>query len=116
MQLKKNIQNLKRIQTSLNRDLLKGINLDRNEKVDIFQDKLQNTIKKELTKNIFNSTPDIASLYKKLSDYLRINKDNIYIYRVYEFIPEKKFGKMYISKGDVEENFNLTPLQFKVSL
>ena len=46
MQLKKNIQNLKRIQTSLNRDLLKGINLDRNEKVDIFQDKLQNSIKK----------------------------------------------------------------------
>ena len=79
MQLKKNIQNLKRIQTSLNRDLLKGINLDRNEKVDIFQDKLQNSIKKELTKNIFNSTPDITSLYKKLSNYLRINKDNIYI-------------------------------------
>ena len=79
MQLKKNIQNLKRVQTSLNRDLLKGINLDRNEKVDIFQDKLQNSIKKELTKNIFNSTPDITSLYKKLSNYLRINKDNIYI-------------------------------------
>ena len=57
MQLKKNIQNLKRVQTSLNRDLLKGINLDRNEKVDIFQDKLQNSIKKEFTKNIFNSTP-----------------------------------------------------------
>jgi hypothetical protein len=44
------------------------------------------------------------------------NKDNFYIYRVYEFIPEKKFGKMYITKGDVEENFNLTPLQYKVSL
>ena len=69
MQLKRNIQNLKRVQTSINRDLLKGINLDRNEKVDIFQDKLQNTIKKKLTKNIFNSTPVITSLYKKLSNY-----------------------------------------------
>ncbi len=79
MQLKKNIQNLKRVQTSLNRDLLKGINLDRNEKVDIFQNRLQSKIKKKLSKNIFNSTPDISSLYEKLSNYLRINKDNIYI-------------------------------------
>lgn len=76
---KSHITKLNRIQTSLNRDLLKGINLDRNEKVDLFDNKLQNEIKKNLTKNIFNSTPDITSLYDKLSKYLKINKSNIYI-------------------------------------
>lgn len=79
MQLKKNIQNLKRIQTSLNRDLLKGINLDRNEKVDIFDNNLQKSIKNNMSKTIFNSTPDISSLYTKLSKYLKINYKNIYI-------------------------------------
>ena len=76
---KPHITKLNRVQTSLNRDLLKGINLDRNEKVDLFDNKLQNEIKKKLTKNIFNSTPDITSLYYELSKYLKISKSNIYI-------------------------------------
>ena len=42
--------------------------------------------------------------------------ENFYIYRVYEFLPEKMIGKIYMKKGSVEENFNLTPLQYKVSL
>ena len=79
MQIKQNIQNLKRIQSSLNRDLLKGVNLDRNEKVDNFSYKLQEKIKKKFSKNIFNSTPDISSLYRKLSNYLKISYKNIYI-------------------------------------
>mgnify|MGYP001205552432 CR=1 FL=1 len=79
MFFKKNIKNLNRIQTSQNRDLLNGINLDRNEKVDTFNLKLQNSIKKQLSKNIFNSTPDISSLYNCLSKYLKINSKNIYI-------------------------------------
>ena len=44
------------------------------------------------------------------------NEKNFYIYRVYEFLPEKMIGKIYMKKGSVEENFNLTPLQYKVSL
>ena len=47
--------------------------------------------------------------------FSRENK-NFYIYRVYEFVPEAMTGKIYIKQGDVEENFNLTPLQYKVSL
>ena len=47
--------------------------------------------------------------------FSRENK-NFYIYRVYEFVPEDMTGKIYIKQGDVEENFNLTPLQYKVSL
>ena len=61
------------MQTSLNRDLLKGINLDRNEKVDLFDKKLQNKIKKKLSKNIFNTTPDVSSLYQNISRYFKIN-------------------------------------------
>ena len=49
---------------------------------------------------------------------LKFSKENnnFYIYRVYEFVPDKMVGKIYIKQGDVDENFNLTPLQYKVSL
>jgi len=79
LQLKKNILNLKRIQTSLNRDLTRGINLDRNERVDLFQAKIQNKLKKNFSKSIFNATPDITPLYKDLSKYHKVHEKNIYI-------------------------------------
>ncbi len=79
LQLKKNIVNLKRIQTSLNRDLSKGINLDRNERVDLFEEKIQNNLKKNFSKSIFNATPDITPLYKDLAKYHKVNAKNIYI-------------------------------------
>ena len=41
MKFQDNIKKLKRIQTSQNRDLLSGINLDRNEKVDLFDLRIQ---------------------------------------------------------------------------
>jgi len=47
--------------------------------------------------------------------FSKVNKE-YYIYRVFEFLSEKMTGKIYIKKGDVEINFNLTPLQFKASL
>ena len=47
--------------------------------------------------------------------FSKANKE-YYIYRVFEFLSEKMTGKIYIKKGDVEINFNLTPLQFKASL
>ncbi len=49
-------------------------------------------------------------------NFSKENEKNFYIYRVYEFLPEKMIGKIYMKKGSVEENFNLTPLQYKVSL
>ena len=57
-------------------------------------------------------------LVKKLNQeqFKKENEKNFYIYRVYEFLPEKMTGKIYMKKGSVEENFNLTPLQYKVSL
>ena len=47
--------------------------------------------------------------------FSKVNKE-YYIYRVFEFLSEKMTGKIYIKKGDVENNFNLKPLQFKASL
>ncbi len=79
MFFKENIKKLKRYQTSLNRDLIKGINLDRNERVDVFNNKLQHKIKKKLSSNIFNSTPDISSLYTELAKYHKVKSKNIYI-------------------------------------
>lgn len=79
LKLKKNIVNLKRVQTSTDRDLLKGINLDRNEKVDIFSSRTQKKITNTLSKPIFNSTPDITPLYNELSKFHRVKKENIYI-------------------------------------
>ena len=79
LQLKKNIVNLKRIQTSLNRDLSKGINLDRNERVDLFEEKIQNKLKKSFSKSIFNATPDITPLYKDLSKYHKVNEKSVFL-------------------------------------
>ncbi len=79
LKFKKNILNLKRIQTSTNRDLSKGVNLDRNERVDIFDYKTKKKINKSFSKAIYNSTPDITSLYEKLAKFHKINKNNIYI-------------------------------------
>ena len=67
LQLKKNIANLKRIQTSLNRDLSKGINLDRNERVDLFEEKIQNKIEQ----NELSMRPLAASFYFKTREYSR---------------------------------------------
>jgi histidinol-phosphate aminotransferase len=79
LSFKKNLSILKRYQTSLNRDLVKGINLDRNEKVDCFSKKIQNKIKKSFSKQIFNTTPDITPLYNQLANYHKFSKKNIYI-------------------------------------
>ena len=76
---KSNILNLKRVQTSVNRNLFKGLNLDRNERVDLFSEKIQKEIRSKLSKHIFNVTPDISSLYKNLARYLKIKVFNIYL-------------------------------------
>ena len=49
---------------------------------------------------------------------LKFSKENnnYYLYRVYEFDLKNLIGKFFIKKGNVEENFNLIPTQFKVSL
>ena len=57
----------------------------------------------------------VEKISSKECSYQIVDVSNFEIVNSSLLDTEKKFGKMYISKGDVEENFNLTPLQFKVS-
>ena len=45
----------------------------------MFEEKIQNNLKKNFSKSIFNATPDITPLYKDLAKYHKVNAKNIYI-------------------------------------
>mgnify|MGYP001286172102 CR=1 FL=1 len=79
MFFKSNIKNLKRIQTSLNRDLEKGIVLDRNERVDYFDQKTFSKITKNISRYSLNTTPENSSLYKKIAKFHQVKTNNIYV-------------------------------------
>ena len=63
MRFKTNIQKLIRAQTSQERDLSKGIVLDRNERVDYFDKKIFSKIIKRFSRHSLNTNPIIKSLY-----------------------------------------------------
>ena len=44
------------------------------------------------------------------------NSDKYFLYRVYDFDIEKITGKIFIKKGDIEDNFDLTATNFKASI
>ena len=79
MWFKQNINTLVRKQTSQNRDVLKGIVLDRNERVDYFDKKIFLKIQKNVSRESLNTIPDINLLYKQLAKYHKINSKNIYV-------------------------------------
>jgi len=68
-----------RKRTSVGRDLVNGLRLDRNERVINFDDSILNDIYKFLPKHIMTAYPDTESLYEELSKWLKINKEEIYI-------------------------------------
>ena len=77
--LKKHIESLNRVQTSLSRNIEKGIILDRNERVDVFD---KNTFKKiinSISQYSLSATPDVTTLYEKIAKYHGLKKNNIYI-------------------------------------
>ena len=76
---KPHIQKLKRLQTSENRDIKKGVLLDRNERVENFNEDTYRKIIKSISRFSINATPDIQNLYKNLSKFFNVNKSNIYI-------------------------------------
>ena len=76
---KPHIQKLTRLQTSENRDIKKGVLLDRNERVENYNEATYKKILKSISRFSINATPDIQNLYKNLSKFLKINKNNIYI-------------------------------------
>jgi len=77
--LKKHIESLVRIQTSLNRNIEKGIILDRNERVDLFDKTTFKKIIKSISKYSLSATPNISFLYEKISKFHGLKKNNIYI-------------------------------------
>ena len=76
---KPHIQKLVRLQTSENRDIEKGVLLDRNERVENFNKDTYRKIIKSISRFSINATPDIQNLYERLSKFLKVNKNNIYI-------------------------------------
>ena len=79
MKFKSNINSLTRVQTSENRDVINGLLLDRNERVESFNDNTYKSILKNISRFSLNATPDIQNLYKKISKFFRIKRENIYI-------------------------------------
>ena len=72
--LKKHIESLVRVRTSLNRNIEKGIILDRNERVDVFDKITFKKIIKSISKYSLSATPDITLLYKQIAKYHGLKK------------------------------------------
>ena len=72
--LKKHIESLIRTQTSLNRNIEKGIILDRNERVDVFDNTTFKKIIKSVSRHSLSATPDITSLYEQIAKYHGLKK------------------------------------------
>ena len=79
MHFKNHINNLVRLQTSQNRDLINGILLDRNERADSYSNLAFKKALKSFSKNSFNATPDISQLYKVIANLHKLKTNNIYI-------------------------------------
>jgi hypothetical protein len=47
--------------------------------------------------------------------FAKIHKEHYYLYRVYEYDKASDSGKFYIIRGNVDETFNLTPTQYRVT-
>ena len=75
---KPHIQKLVRLQTSENRDIKKVL-LDRNERVENYNEITYRKIVRSISRFSINATPDIQNLYKTLSKFFKISKDHIYI-------------------------------------
>ena len=72
-----NIQKVERLRISENRDLNKGLRLNRNEKVEDFPKNLLLKIFKNVKKYDLGKYPDQSLIYFHLSKYLKIKKENI---------------------------------------
>ncbi len=81
MLIKKNkhLTNIKRMRVSEGRDLINGLRLDRNEKVDNWEPNLIENILKTYPECFHSTYPEITSLYKKLSNHLEVDEKQILI-------------------------------------
>jgi histidinol-phosphate aminotransferase len=68
-----------RIRMGIGRDIVNGLRLDRNEKVDNWSDKFYEKVFRKLPKSFWSTYPDHNEIYKKLSKYLKVHEDQILI-------------------------------------
>lgn len=76
---KKKINIVSRVRIAENRDLKKGLRLNRNERVENFEKNILKKIFKDSKTYDLGKYPDQSHIYKTLSNFLKINEDNIII-------------------------------------
>jgi len=77
--LKKHLKNLKRLRAGTYRDPSEGLFLDRNERVSPLDPETINSLTQRLAKIKFNLYPELLPFYKKLSEWLDIPEDCIFV-------------------------------------
>tara|TARA_B100000965_G_C19524018_1_gene727892 strand:- start:240 stop:1316 length:1077 start_codon:yes stop_codon:yes gene_type:complete len=76
----KNIQNLKRKRSGINRkNIHSGIFLNRNERILPFDDKIKKKLYNFLLKTNISLYPNLDAIYDKLSKWLKLSKNQIFI-------------------------------------
>ena len=79
MFVKKNLhlKNINRIRVSEGRDLVNGLRLDRNEKVDNWEKNILENVLNGKPECFLSTYPEISTLYEKLSKHLNVNKNKL---------------------------------------
>ena len=77
--MKKHLQNLARMRSGEYRDTTSGIFLDRNERVIPFDEVTLEKIAYRLSQIQFNLYPDVLPFYKKLSKWIGLKEEKIYV-------------------------------------
>lgn len=73
------LRNIIRHRVAEGRNLVKGLRLDRNEKVDIWPKNFVHNVLKNKPKSFFSTYPEITNLYKKIAKFDKIREDQILI-------------------------------------
>ncbi len=78
--MKKHLVNIQRLRAGTYRDITKGIFLDRNERVQNYSQDVLDALWKHVAKKVkLNLYPELLPFYKKLSDWLGVNEDQIFV-------------------------------------
>ena len=75
----KHLLNFDRFRMGIGRDIVNGLRLDRNEKVDNWPKNFYKKIFQKLPRSFWSTYPDHSNLYKKLSKFLKVKEDQILI-------------------------------------
>ena len=71
--------NIKRKRVAEGRNLIKGIRLDRNEKVDLWPKNFIKDVLKNKPLSFFSTYPEIVNLYKKIAKFDKVDEEQILI-------------------------------------